>query len=132
MKKEAEDPDVEGNWERCVNFFLKDRERVGGWRNFPYHLIVYLYFRNESYKFNKFIPSKKNEYRLVRNGAPIRSFTHFCHYVLKIKISQHDKAVAKGNVHYFVRALKPKIVDDATVDICREFQVLKRRLKIEW
>ena len=86
--------------------------------------------------FASWLSGKKTELsKLIKMSSyidPNDKFVFFCHYVLKIKISQHDKAVAKGNVHYFVRALKPKIVDDATVDICREFQVLKRRLKIEW
>ena len=129
--KEANDEDVRGNWERCVNFLLTDKKkRLGGWGRFPYHLIAYLYFRNESNERDKFNPTKSQKFNLTDGNQPIRNFTIFCHFVLKLKRSQRDEAYKKGDLFSFKRSLTPKKVNGEIVPLCEPFEKLRKRLNI--
>ena len=79
LNKESEAEKVRLNWQRCVDFFLSDRShRKGGWWNFPYNLIIYLYWRNESYVKGEFNPPKKEYYNLNQGTNTHSRFTNFC------------------------------------------------------
>ena len=129
--KESETEEIKLNWEHCVDFFLTDKKkRRGGWGKFPYHLIVYLFFRNESYEKGKFNPTKGQTFNLNDGTRPLPRFTIFCRSVLKITTSQHNEAFKKGDVFAFKRAMIHKRVNQKTIQICDEFIKLRKRLDI--
>ena len=111
--------------------FLTDKKkRVGGWGRFPYHLIVYLYFRNESNEKDKFNPVRSQKFKLTDGNKPLRSFTIFCSFVLNITRAQHDEAIKKGDIFSFKRSLTPKRSNGQFVPLCDQFIKLRKRLHI--
>ena len=106
MNKESETESMKLNWERCVNFSLTDKKkRKGGWGKIPYHLIVYLYFRNESYERGKFNPTKAQTFNLNEGTRPLPRFAMFCRLVINIFVLQHNEAFKKGDMFAFKRAM---------------------------
>ena len=118
-------------WQRQFYYFSTNefRER-NGYEHFPYHFVVYLYFRDISYQGSDFSPTESINFELMVSDRIKPDFVEFCRDALDLNFAETIHASHKGDCSLFKRALKPKKERTELVHLRSEYETLKHNLNI--
>ena len=106
----------------------------GGYGNFPFHLLHYLYHRDFSNEGADYNPTSKSPNSINGDSGVMygysKPYKKWCIQTMKLPKDVMHMLYKKGDQLAFKRAMKPVCVKGQLVEIRPSFQKLKKILKI--
>ena len=117
-------------WSSTYHYFKSNKPgRCCGYRNFPFHLAAYVYWRNDTCLGGLFNPTDERKISIHNNDRIKHDLSRFCNEVLKMSGADFGKFLCVGSAIKFKRALQPRKVDGEK-KIDPEYAKVKERFEI--